>query len=259
MTIAGILNNLVEGLGRLFLGETYQAEEWQKIPEDNYLDNASEKIKTFKRDWQLSKEAKILNSHAKYQKKKDLDLQLYTIEVTGDFYRLKYTDPGNAVFLMYGIKPDEHTYRTMDGKPTTLEGALEVGRSVDGEQAIQELMNSLMETTFDHRANVGESSARLEFKKSPRKKEICYRLLRPFQYLPKEDSGYSEMLKQVFNGDNNFSIYKAVHLADQVTDYFKGGPNGSNELSVLDLNSVMDLFFHSNSMEENNNFDENIL
>src|SRR3989344_4610061 len=63
----------------------------------------------------------------------------------------------------------------------------------------------------------GDSPAKEEFRDNPFKKEICHRLLAPYQLIGHQNHGiYFRILEQIFDSGNNVPIFKAVAIADEI-------------------------------------------
>lgn len=214
MSFAQLTNKIVELIGKVLVDSDYTIPEYQKTQEDNIIDFSINKIKELKQRWQSSIEAKILNKHQ--SSLKGFNLPIYEIQVNGDSYKVNYTLLGKSIFLMYGVNPQELQFSLEpDTEPQ------QDHKTIDNAIASYD-QAGLIKHEPEYCSAPGGAPVREEFKESKSKKEICYRLLYPYQQIGEQNHRtYYKILQKIFDPWNNVSLFKALVIVDEISDFLK--------------------------------------
>lgn len=193
MTFADFANWIREGLGKLFLGEHYQLAPWERTPQENVIDNALQKVQEFRQRWEESQHYQFIEKNRQALARRGLDLRLYLLDQTPEGISVKYTYPGQSLFLFHN--------QPLPQQETVPEGS--------------ENRDLILYRPDQPR----HSLAHDEFRRSDRQDDITSRLLRPYASLPpsQDERDYHQVLCSAFEPDHNWSVLKAVAMADDVT------------------------------------------
>ena len=201
MTIAGLINGLVDSMGRFFCGKDYRTPEWQRTPEDNPLDNALASIDNILQ----TREIRKLEHHRRDLKERGLDLDFYTIEVGSK--QIYFECPALSVLVICDM--DAKAQKELNRKNQREDLSLDYAITLAG---------------LDNRVG-GESATRIEFKHRDQvtKDLIVYRILRPYQFLSENDHGaYHETICDMFGKTGyDMPLLKAIAIADEIAAFLK--------------------------------------
>lgn len=227
MSFAKITDRFINVVGRLLLGNKYALPNWQQSSEDNPVDYALGRARKLVNGEQPSIEARILDIHRTDLRRRGLNLELYLIEACEDGHKLVYTLPGRSILLAYGISPTElESLANAEGQIRR--------RSIspDSTSLAREVSIGLINWESDYKPDPGDPPVRQEFKDSSSdiKGKVVYRLMLPYEMMVESEwEIYHRFLQEIFDPRHNITLFKAVAIADDVSDFLRSKKTGPNQ------------------------------